>query len=178
MAGLTFAVSAVTAAFRSTAKLHGHPTGKARLTGTHPSFASGEKLIRNNDGKFVDVAEESGLLDGAFGMSSSFGDFNRDGLMDLYVSNMFSAAGSRVTSQPGFKTDLETSTKSKFRYLARGNSLFRNAGNGQFEDVSVQQGVTMGRWSWGSLFTDFNNDGWDDLLVANGFITGESTTDL
>jgi hypothetical protein len=36
----------------------------------------------------------------------------------------------------------------------------------------------MGRWSWSSVFADINNDGWDDLLVANGFLTGSDPQDL
>jgi hypothetical protein len=36
----------------------------------------------------------------------------------------------------------------------------------------------MGRWAWGSLFVDINNDGWQDIYVANGFITGDNNTDL
>jgi hypothetical protein len=39
-------------------------------------------------------------------------------------------------------------------------------------------GVAMGRWAWGSRFADFNNDGWEDIVVANGFITTADTTDL
>ncbi|MFC1759189.1 FG-GAP repeat domain-containing protein, partial [Planctomycetota bacterium] len=66
----------------------------------------------------------------------------------------------------------------RFQYLARGNSLFRNNETDRFEDVSVSHGVTLGRWSWGSLFADVNNDGWDDLLVANGYLTGQSIDDL
>ena len=45
-------------------------------------------------------------------------------------------------------------------------------------DVSIEQGVTMGRWAWGSRFVDLNNDGWEDLVVANGFISTEDTGDL
>ena len=61
---------------------------------------------------------------------------------------------------------------------ARGNSLFRNLGDGRFADVSVAAGVTMGRWAWGSLFTDINNDGWEDLHVVNGFFTNDDPGDL
>jgi hypothetical protein len=39
-------------------------------------------------------------------------------------------------------------------------------------------GVTVGRWSWGSVFADLNNDGWQDLVVANGFVTGRVPDDL
>jgi hypothetical protein len=124
------------------------------------------------------VAGQAGLLDSAFGMSATFADFDHNGWMDLYVSNMFSAAGNRVTFQPEFKAQLSEAQKARFQYLARGNSLFQNRGDGQFEDASVSHGVTLGRWSWGSLFADVNNDSWDDLLVANGYLTGESVDDL
>ncbi len=136
------------------------------------------QLYRNDKGRFRNVAREAGLVDGAFGMSATWSDFDRDGLQDIYVSNMFSAAGSRVTFDPRFKPDETAETRARFQHLARGNSLFRNRGDGTFEDVSVAMGVTMGRWSWGSLFADINNDGWDDLLVANGFITGRQPDDL
>ncbi len=136
------------------------------------------QLYRNNDGRFEDVAAKAKLLDRAFGMSATFADFDHNQWMDVYVSNMFSAAGNRVTFQPQFKQQLSVMEKERFQYLARGNSLFRNVGRGHFEDVSVSHGVTIGRWSWGSLFADLNNDSWDDLLVANGFLTGESVDDL
>jgi hypothetical protein len=54
----------------------------------------------------------------------------------------------------------------------------RNTGHGTFDDVSVDAGVTMGRWSWSSNFVDINNDSFEDLVVANGFITTEDTGDL
>ncbi|MEM7385229.1 MAG: VCBS repeat-containing protein, partial [Verrucomicrobiota bacterium] len=95
----------------------------------------------------------------------------------LYVSNMFSAAGNRITYQRQFQTSTNEEVKNQFQRHARGNSLFRNM-KGTFKDVSVDSAITMGRWAWGSRFVDFNNDGWDDILVANGFITTEDTGDL
>jgi enediyne biosynthesis protein E4 len=56
--------------------------------------------------------------------------------------------------------------------------LFQNRGDGTFEDVSLEANVTYGRWAWGSLFFDVNNNGWEDLYVVNGFITTEDTGDL
>lgn len=136
------------------------------------------QLFRNERGTFVDRTKQAGLVDGAFGMSATFGDFDRDGNFDIYVSNMFSAAGNRITFDPRFKSNESAETIDRFRYLARGNSLFQNQGDGRYQDVSLQAGVTMGRWSWASLFCDLNNDAWDDLLVANGYLTGEQTDDL
>jgi hypothetical protein len=68
--------------------------------------------------------------------------------------------------------------RSLYRRHARGNSLFRNRGNGTFEDVSERAGVTMGRWAWSSNFLDFDLDGHEDLYVVNGFITNEDSHDL
>ena len=136
-------------------------------------------LYRNNgDGTFSDVAGEAGVEDISAGMSVAWGDVNRDGHMDVYVSNMFSSAGNRITYQRQFKTGLDDATLSQFQRHARGNSLFQNAGDGTFRDVSVAANVTMGRWAWGSNFVDLNNDGWDDLVIANGFITNEIADDL
>ena len=135
-------------------------------------------LYRNDDGHFVDVAAEAGVEDVAAGMGVSWADYNRDGLMDLYVSNMFSSAGNRVAYQRRFKADSDPTTVSLYRRHARGNSLFENTGDGTFRDVSVEAGVTMGRWAWGNAFLDFNNDGWQDIFVTNGFVTNDDTKDL
>ncbi len=136
-------------------------------------------LYRNDSGHFVDVAAEAGVEDVSSGMSVSWGDYNRDGRVDLYVGNMFSSAGNRVTYQQGFQTGADEATRNMFRRLARGNTLFEQSEDGTFRDVSLAAGVTLGRWAWGSLFTDINNDGWEDLVVANGMITStEDSGDL
>ncbi len=135
-------------------------------------------LYQNNGGRFQDVAASAGVEDVSPGMSACWGDYNNDGLMDLYVSNMFSSAGNRITFQQRFQQNADESTRVNFQRHARGNSLFENQGDGTFRDVSVQANVVLGRWAWGSKFVDLNNDGWQDLLVANGFITQEDTGDL
>ena len=135
-------------------------------------------LYRNDAGKFTDVAPQLGVEDTSSGMSVSWSDFNNDGLMDLYTSNMFSSAGNRITYQRQFKSDLPEAVRAQFQHIAQGNSLFQGAPGGTFKDVSLQAGVTLGRWAWCSKFVDFNNDGMDDILVANGFITAPDPGDL
>jgi hypothetical protein len=135
-------------------------------------------LYRNDDGRFVDAAAEAGVEDISAGMSASWGDYNNDGRLDLYVSNMFSSAGNRVTYQRKFSADRDDQIVEDIRRHARGNSLFENAGDGAFRDISIDANVTMGRWAWASSFADVNNDGWQDLLIANGFITNEDVDDL
>ena len=66
------------------------------------------------------------------GMSVSWGDYDRDGLMDLYIGNMFSSAGNRSTYQRRFREEEEQETRSKYQRQARGNTLFRNRGDGSF----------------------------------------------
>jgi hypothetical protein len=135
-------------------------------------------LYENERGRFRNVAAARGLEDTAFGMSVSFGDYDRDGWADAYVGNMFSAAGNRVAFQPQFQSAATKTARTLLQRTSQGNSLFRNQADGTFTDVSLQSGASMGRWSWASLFADINNDGWQDLLVANGYITGESSADL
>ena len=135
-------------------------------------------LYQNTGGRFRDVAATAGVEDISAGMSVDWADYNGDGLLDLYVSNMFSAAGNRVTYQRRFRPDELPGVRSQFQRHARGNSLFENRGDGTFRDVSVEAGVTMGRWAWGSNFVDLNNDGREDLFIANGYVTQEDTDDL
>jgi hypothetical protein len=135
-------------------------------------------LYENRDGRFVNVADRAGAVDIGSGMSVSWGDYNRDGFMDLYVGNMFSSAGKRVTSQPTFRPAEEPSIREIYQRLAKGNSLFANRGDGTFQECGAEAGVELGRWAWSSVFVDLNNDGWEDLLVANGYITTEDTGDL
>ena len=131
--------------------------------------------------KFTDISEQANAVDANFGMSVAWGDYNRDGWMDIYISNMFSSAGNRVTFQDKFKQRRPLEELELLQRLARGNTLLRNTGNSDapgFQDVSDQATTTMGRWSWGSLFADINNDGWQDLLITNGFLTQDSPDDL
>ena len=135
-------------------------------------------LYRNQGGQFRDVAAEAGVEDAASGMSVSWGDADRDGWMDLYVGNMFSSAGQRITFQRNFRPELPAADRARLQRLARGNSLFSNRGDGTFRDDSERAGVTDGRWAWSSSFVDLNNDGWQDLVVANGFLTAPDPDDL
>ena len=136
------------------------------------------------DRRFTDVAAQAGVEDVASGMSVAWGDYNRDGWMDLYISNMFSAAGNRIAYQRRVADDVTPQVAVDIQRMARGNTLFAATGavnpdrSKGFSDVSNSAGVTMGRWAWASKFADLNNDGWPDLAVANGNITTDQTGDL
>jgi hypothetical protein len=135
-------------------------------------------LYRNDGSVFTDIAAQAGVEDIAAGMSVSFADVNHDGLMDIHVSNMFSSAGNRITYQRQFKSDAADPTVGEYQRHARGNTLFINNGDGSFSDASIEAGITMGRWAWSSLLADINNDSFDDIVVANGYVTGYQADDL
>jgi hypothetical protein len=136
------------------------------------------ELAPSGAARFRDVAQAAGAEDRAASMSVSWGDFNRDGWMDLYVGNMFSAAGGRITTQAAFQPGAPAEVRAHLERFARGNTLLENRGGLTFADVSLEAGVTMGRWAWSSNFMDLNNDGFEDLFVANGYLTTEDTGDL
>mgnify|MGYP002840829826 FL=1 len=133
---------------------------------------------KNEGTRFKDVSEDVGVVDVGPGMSVSWGDYDNDGFPDLYVANMFSSAGHRITSQDRFHKSADKDTREQYIRHARGNSLYRNLGNGHFEDRSVLSGISVGRWAWASRFEDIDGDGFQDVYVANGFITQEDTGDL
>ena len=135
-------------------------------------------LYRNDGGQFVDVAGELDVEDMSSGMSVSWGDLNRDGRSDLYVSNMFSSAGNRITFQKQFQNGEAGEALDTFQRFARGNALFMATPDAGFTDASTASGATMARWAWGSRLADLNNDGWEDILAANGFISTPDTGDL
>lgn len=136
------------------------------------------QLFRNEGESFVDVSSQSGTQDWGFGMSATWADFDRDGRMDLYVSNMFSGAGNQIVAQADFDPSMPTETRKTYLKMVRGNTLLRNVGQGRFSDVTNPMAEGFGGWAWGSKFADLNNDGWEDLYVANGYISQPDKEDL
>ncbi|MGC2656885.1 MAG: CRTAC1 family protein, partial [Bryobacteraceae bacterium] len=138
-----------------------------------------KNLYRNNgDGTFTDVAAEAGVEDVGAGMSVSWLDYNNDGEPDLYVADMWTAAGQRISRQDTFQTNASGQSRALYRKHAMGNSLFRNDGDGKFEDVTAAAEVDMGRWAWSSDAWDFDHDGFADIYVVNGMVSGPLREDL
>jgi hypothetical protein len=111
-------------------------------SGPYPGFTADRPyrniLYRNNgDGTFTDVTGDAGAGDKLYGMGCTFGDYDNDGLVDIYVTNFGP------------------------------NRLYRNIGDGTFADVTDAAGVGDPRWGTGSGFADYDGDGDLDLYVAN-----------
>jgi hypothetical protein len=129
---------------------------------------SANNLFRNDGGgRFTDVTAETGTADIGFGMGASWGDYDGDGRQDLYVSNMFSKAGRRITAQLPY-------VDPRFVQASAGNSLFHNEG-AAFRKVSGTEEPKMlveeAEWSWASQFVDLDNDGWLDIHAPCGHYT-------
>ena len=137
-----------------------------------------KNLYRNNgNGTFTDVAAETGVEDVGAGMSVCWFDYNNDGVEDLYVANMWTAAGERISTQENFQPSAPPGTRALYQKHAMGNSLLRNNGN-RFADVTGSASVGMGRWAWSSDAWDFDHDGFLDLYIANGMVSGPLQDDL
>jgi tetratricopeptide (TPR) repeat protein len=138
-----------------------------------------KNLYRNNgDGTFTDIAEAAGVEDVGAGMSVSWLDFNGDGRPDLYVADMWTSAGTRISEQDIFQKNAGEQVRARYRKHAMGNSLFRNLGGDQFADDTARSGTAIGRWAWSSDAWDFDHDGFPDLYITNGMISGPAREDL
>jgi len=128
------------------------------------------QVFRNlGDGSFAEAAEESGLDNKGWAMGVAVGDFDNDGLPDVYYSNIDFLAAKRVDAALN-DDDIQ---------VFHGNRLYRNLGNGSFEDVTEKSGVGWaGEAAAGAGWFDYDNDGDLDLYVLNGLWTGPGDQEL
>jgi enediyne biosynthesis protein E4 len=126
-----------------------------------------DRLFHNRgDGTFEDVTGKAGVSDPAFGSSATWLDYDRDGWLDLFVGNYVEWSPSTDIT-----CTLDGVTKSYCTpesYRGATDRLFRNRGDGTFEDVTRKAGIynPAGK-SLGVVELDYDNDGWPDLVVAN-----------
>jgi enediyne biosynthesis protein E4 len=133
------------------------------------------RLYRNNgDGTFTDVTKAAGLLEDGparWGAGCAFVDYNRDGHLDLFVSNYirFSFEHAPVPGESSTCNWKGIPVNCGPRGLPTGrHSLYRNNGDGTFTDVTKQAGIAVATESYGMtvVTADFDEDGWPDIFVA------------
>ena len=141
-------------------------------------FGSSQLYRNNGNGTFSVASSQAHVEDVGAGMSCCWCDFDNDGQQDIYVPSMWEAAGQRVSNQASFHSKAPEQIRGLYQRHARGNALYRNQGDGTFQNIGHQAAVEMGRWSWSSDFFDFDHDGYADLYVANGYISGADREEL
>ena len=189
------------------------------------TYETGDKLLQNDNGKFVDVSEEAGIYGGVngYGLGVAVSDFNADGYPDIYVGNDFHeddyyylnngdgtfteslrdyfghtsrfSMGNDVAdiNQDGLpdlisldmlpkeEIPLKTSAGDDdvqiqkmridqfgYHYQYSRNMLYINQPDGEFMETALLSGVAATDWSWAPLFADYDQDGMQDLFIANG----------
>jgi hypothetical protein len=127
----------------------------------------GNILYRNNgNGTFTDVTREAGVESGGWSASAAFVDYDKDGYLDLYVTRYldFTIKGNKECFSPAGERDYCAPAA----YKPVLHRLFRNLGNGKFQDVTESAGIAAaGGPGLGVVCADFNGDGWPDIYVAN-----------
>jgi hypothetical protein len=123
--------------------------------------------------KFEDVTDKAGVAGGGFSTGAAWGDYDRDGRVDLFVSRYVHFD---VNKLPDFgKNEKNCSFKGipvqcgPWGMTGESDMLFHNRGDGTFEEVSKKAGVDDPNlyYGLGSIWGDYDNDGWPDLYVAN-----------
>lgn len=114
-------------------------------------FKRSQVFLNDRDGTFTEVT--TSVISDENGMGAAVGDYDNDGDLDWFVSSIWSDNPPNAGEVWGYS----------------GNRLYRNIGNGEFEDATDEAGVRAGHWGWGASFADFNNDGHLDLYHVNGW---------
>lgn len=103
-------------------------------------------------------------------------DFNGDGNLDVFVSGRTSNSVDRLLNL-GINRENEDEYNRMRSVITSGNQLFFGDGNGKYLRGKASSSVSQSGWSWGSAGLDFNNDGFEDIMVSNGNISRESAAD-
>jgi hypothetical protein len=195
---------------------------------------SGLRLLKNNNGSYVDVTAAAGIINTSlsYGLAAGIADINGDGNPDIYISNdynipdrlyinngkgkftdelqrqmghtSFSSMGNDIAD---FNNDLlpdiysldmlpEDNRRQKmlfasdnyeafnlslrvgFYYQYMRNMLQKNNGDNTFSEIGQLAGISNTDWSWAPLFADYDNDGWKDMFVSNGYTRDYTNMDF
>lgn len=127
--------------------------------------------INQQDGTFSDEINQYLKHQTLNGMGNDVADYNNDGLVDIIVLDMLPEDNYREKMMllPASYNQFQISLDYGYQPQYVRNTLQLNNGNGSFSEIGQLAGIARTDWSWSSLFADFNNDGWKDLFITNGY---------
>ncbi|RZK61177.1 MAG: VCBS repeat-containing protein, partial [Pedobacter sp.] len=136
--------------------------------------------INNHDGTFTDQLKSTLDHISMYSMGSNISDVNNDGLPDIFTLDMIPEDNRRQKLLQGFDNYeyFYMNIRNGLYYQYMRNMLHINSGNGSFSEIGQLAGISNTDWSWAPLFADFDNDGWKDLFVTNGYLHDFTNMDV
>ncbi|MFZ0545567.1 MAG: FG-GAP-like repeat-containing protein [Candidatus Promineifilaceae bacterium] len=143
------------------------------------------RLFENNsDGTFTDITEKAGVSYSGGATTATFSDYDRDGDLDFFVATyrptpiefetgelQLQSVNGQLTIPPELQDRLvllqQATGQNLLRELGERDLLYRNNGDGTFEEVGEESGIVGGYWGLSAVFSDVDNDDWPDLYVTN-----------
>ena len=136
--------------------------------------------LNNGDGTFTDQLDERLGHTSHFSMGNDIADVNNDGLPDIFTLDMLPADNRRrkLLMADDNRSRHDLNRASGFPEQTMRNMLHLNRGDGTFAEIGQLAGVSATDWSWSALLQDFDNDGWKDLHVTNGYLRDYTNMDF
>ena len=134
--------------------------------------------INNKNGTFTNRASQYLKHQTFNGMGNDVADYNNDGDVDIVVLDMLPEDNKRwkLTPRGSSYDEFQNGLNAGYEHQYVRNTLQLNNGNETFSEIGQLAGIEATEWSWSALFADFDNDGWKDLFISNGY--GKDITNL
>ena len=136
--------------------------------------------INNHDGTFTEKSKQMFRHLSHFSMGVDIADFNNDGLPDVMTLDMLPEDNHRQKSlqlEENYESFALMQTQGLYKQYMR-NMLQLNNGDGTFSEIGQLAGVSNTDWSWCPLIADFDNDGYKDIFVSNGYLRDYTNKDF
>lgn len=136
--------------------------------------------LNNKNGTFTDEMGEGIGHNSQFSMGNDVADVNNDGLPDIVTLDMLPEDNKRQKLLMGADnySKFDLNVRSGFHYQYMRNMLQLNNGNGTFSEIGQLVGISNTDWSWAALLADYDNDGWKDLFISNGYYRDYTNLDF
>lgn len=136
--------------------------------------------INNKDGTFTNKIADCIGHTSQFSMGNDVADINNDGLTDIFTLDMLPEDNRRqkLLLTPDNYAKFKLNVQLGFYYQYMRNMLQLNNGNNTFSEIGQVEGISNTDWSWSALFADYDNDGWKDLFITNGYYRDYTNLDF